>query len=385
MTSATLIAPAAATCFAHLRPEKVTMKARVVAAAFADVPLAALKQMSLAHLLAHLTDHLPCVVDLGTTHDCLARTILRALHEPETEEDSDEDSGPERVERPRKRTRGEAAQPAKKPRPEDPFDAMHAAALAAILRSPSTAVHARLALAVLHRRYKRLLAYRRAVAVHLGARARALTIEQFGARSVADLAALGHEHDANGFQAAAQCALALHAHLLAHDGTTRSPYTLTNATLSYAFGIHDPTANLRRCAFPTLARLVAMPPVSADDLHFVWDAVCEMRNRRSAMARALEVLGADVATEDINTLTVLALARAATTEGEAATLCALIVSEINMTRPLQARMPGCTSSAQLYEALGATCTVAELCGVPCDDATRNVRYVPTGDTDSDSE
>ncbi len=75
-----------------------------------------------------------------------------------------------------------------------------------------------------------------------------------------------HDQGTNGFEAAALCALTLNAHLIASDGKLRSDYTLSNAALSCVFGMHEPTANLRRCDFATLERLVAMPPVSAADL-----------------------------------------------------------------------------------------------------------------------
>ena len=132
MTSA-LIARAARKCFAHCHRDKVALKARVVAAAFAAVPLDQLEQMSLAHVLAHITDTLPCLCDLGTTADCLARTVM-ILRDVDDEEDSEDSE-----ERPRTGKRARDAT-AKKPRPEEPFDLMHGAALCQIARSPATPV-----------------------------------------------------------------------------------------------------------------------------------------------------------------------------------------------------------------------------------------------------
>jgi hypothetical protein len=193
------------------------------------------------------------------------------------------------------------------------------------------------------------------------------------ARSTSDLTALKAANAAlDAARAAAKAALLLKAHLPAQSGDA-----VALAPLGSLFDTGYARDSAEQCSHATLVRLAGPAAVSRADNACKHALTCFAKNRRSAMSRAVELLGPEVTTDAINARTVLEVA------GGDAVLCGAIIAAIDKTRPLQSRRPG-TTSAQLAAVLGAE-SIAELCGIPCDDATRNVRYVPTGDTDPDSE
>jgi hypothetical protein len=373
MSAAPFVATAVVQCFGHCDPTRLDLKAEIIGSAFRQYTLRDLDTMNAADLTTLIKECVPCVPDIGSTADCLARTIVLAL------------AARAEAEQPRKRRReGEAddAPAPARPRPEEPFERMSSHALSLIARDPSDPVSARLAFKLIAERRGRLRDFRRLAERHFGARGSALSFEEYAAMSIARLAALCTASAVDAAHVAIQAALLLRTLPAA---AAQCPDAIARAPLGSIFDVGYPGDSIERSTYATLQRLAAPTPVSRDDRAYQWALTCFARNRRSSLARALEILPAAVPASDINTKSVLALARTVTTtDDEAATLCGVLIAAIDTTRPLQSRSPGLTS-AQLYEELGATCTVAELCGVPCDDATRNVPYVPTGDTDSDSE
>ena len=372
MSAAPFVATAVLPCFAHCDPTRLAPKAEIIGSAFRQYTLRDLDTMNAAHVTTLIKECVPCVPDIGSTADCLARTIVLALAE---------------AEQPRKRKRGGAPVPAPeaapaRPRPEEPFEHMSSHALSLIARDPSDPVSARLALKIIAERRGRLRDFRCLAERHFGARGSALSFEEYAATSIARIAALCTANAVDAAHVAVQAALLLRTLPAA---AAQCPDAIARAPLGSIFDVGYPGDTIERSTYATLQRLAAPTPVSRDDRAYQWALTCFARTRRSSLARALEILPAAVPASDINTKSVLALARTVTTtDDEAATLCGVLIAAIDTTRPLQSRSPGLTS-AQLYEELGATCTVAELCGVPCDDATRNVPYDHAGNTDSDSE
>jgi len=356
MTSAaSFIASAVEPCFAHCDPTRVGLKCEIVGHVFSQSTVADLGTMHYAHVLRLLVDRLPCVPDIGTTAECLASTIVLALEGLVANEA-------------RKRKRPE---PPARPRPEDPFTRMGSHALSAAMRNHDGPVAARLAFAQLAERRRRLRAFRHKAEPIFDARACALTFEEYAAMPISRLAVHYTDTALDAARAAARAALLLQAHLPAQSGDA-----VALAPLRSLFDTGYARDSAEQCSHATLVRLAGPAAVSRADNACKHALTCFAKNRRSAMSRAVELLGPEVTTDAINARTVLEVA------GGDAVLCGAIIAAIDRTRPLQSRRPG-TTSAQLAAVLGAE-SIAELCGIPCDDATRNVRYVPTGDTDSDS-